>query len=264
MGGLGLVVAAVAVAGCDPGTGIDSVNDAMVAELAMVGADGAIEAVNTMRLPFGFLHGAVPSLRPQPGIPGGHHGLGHEGSGTVVEAFFDAGGVEQTAYDSLTTERIEAETVVDGSVSRDDWTATVHRESSITVTGLAGTETQRTFDGSGSSEHSRSRTTSDGNRSHRISESFTYEGVVVPVPGSTPRYPLAGTMRRSLHAVRTDGSTTTEHDVEMTITFDGDATAVAVVNGETFEIDLSAPPHGRPFGRGGRGPRPGHGPHPGP
>jgi hypothetical protein len=40
----------------------------------------------------------------------------------------------------------------------------------------------------------------------------------------------------------------------MTITFDGDETAVAVVNGETVEIDLSAREGRRPFrGRFGGG-----------
>ncbi len=259
--GVGMVIVGAGVAACGEGTGVDSLDDAMVAELALVGADGTLEAVNMMRLPFGFSPGPVPSLGgPRPGIPGGHHGLGHEGSGTVAETFFDASGTEQVAYDSLTTERIEVETVVDGTASRGDWTASVRRESSITVTGLSGAETHRTFDGSGSAELSRSRTTNSGSRSHQVSETFTYQGVVVPIPGSTPRYPVAGTIARTLHAVRTDANGSRERDVDMTVTFDGDSTALAVVNGATVEIDLSVPPHRRPFGRAGGGP--GSGPRP--
>jgi hypothetical protein len=71
--------------------------------------------------------------------------------------------------------------------------------------------------------------------------SFTKTDVVVPVPGSESPWPLSGTIHRTMTVTVTGGvNGDFTRDVDVTITFDGDETANAVINGESFEIDLSA------------------------
>jgi hypothetical protein len=244
----GLVIAAaLALNACDQTAGLDSLSDPVIRDMALVSADATVEVVNTWSLPFGF--SSVPQAADEMGhrmgggfgIPGGGHGLGREGSGIVEKSFFDAAGIEQDFYDELATERIEVLAIISGERSRADWSATVYRERDMIITGLEGEETHRTINGEGHSEVTRSRHTEDGDRTYDMAGSFTYADVVIPVPGTEPRYPISGTITRTMTATRTDaeGNERTR-TMEMTITFDGDETAVAIVNGETVEIDLSA------------------------
>jgi len=255
-----LLTAVLALNACDQTAGLDSLSDPVIRDMALVSADATIEVVNTVKLPFSFgsipLAAQVQAMGHGFGDPGGRHGLGHERSGTVEKTFFDTLGVQQDSYDELTTERIEVLSIVEGERGREGWSATIHRERDMTITGLAGENTHRTLNGSGTSTISRSRHTEDGDRTHEMEGFFTYTDVVIPVPGTEPRYPISGTITRSMSATRIDreGNEVTR-EMEMTITFDGDETANAVVNGEPVEIDLSAqdgrnPLRGRFFGRG--------------
>ena len=73
-----------------------------------------------------------------------------------------------------------------------------------------------------------------------MSGTFTYSDVVVPVPGSETRYPISGTITRSMTGSVVNGPDGDEtRTVNITITFDGDETATIVVNGEEREIDLT-------------------------
>src|ERR1041385_1978394 len=64
--------------------------------------------------------------------------------------FKDAQGNVQNAYDPLTTASVNISVTIDGTIDRDHLTATIHRTHDLVVTGLAGTETQRTWNGTGS------------------------------------------------------------------------------------------------------------------
>ena len=249
------LLAAALVAGCDDPATVQSIDDLAIRDMALVAADETLEVVSTMRLPLGIrsITGGIPSLGGQVGFgrPGGRHGFGTEDSGTTVETLFDANGNTQEAYDSRTTARIEVETAVEGVVSRDNWSATIYRERRISVTGLEGEETQRTYNGAGSSSTTRSRHTDEGDRTYDMTGAFSYVDVVVPIPGSDPGYPLSGRITRSMSSIRTDTAGAQEvREMEMMITFDGDETAVAVINGEEYEIDLSTTAGHRPWRRG--------------
>ena len=78
-----------------------------------------------------------------------------------------------------------------------------------------------------------------------------YEDVVVPIPGSDPRWPLSGTIRRTFTVTRTgpDGSIT--RSMEVVITFDGSEIAVAFVDGVERLIDLAASDGVNPIRRRG-------------
>ena len=167
--------------------------------------------------------------------------IGSELTVTREETFFDANGDEQNAYDSLTTASIHLAHSVEGEVDRDGWTVSVQRERDKTVTGLLGTETHRTWNGAGSEHVTRSGVTLAGEeRSYEANGEFTYDDVVVPIPGSVPRYPVSGTITRSLTVTITDADGTRTKTFDVVITFDGDSTATAVVNGVEREIALTA------------------------
>ncbi len=238
--------AVAALAACEDGVEPE-ISDEMVADMALVAADALLEDVSLMTSSFGFAQGV------HGGIPG--DGIGTARSGTRSATFFDASGNEQDGYDAETTASIHYFMEFERSANRESWSALISRTRDMTVSGLEGAEATRTFNGTGTDMVSRSRHLDDGDRSYTMDGDFTKSDVVVPVPGSDPRWPLSGTVHRTMTVTRTgtaDGDAT--RTLEMTITFDGDETATAVINGEVIEIDLSArhgenPMHGRPAGR---------------
>lgn len=246
-------------AACQETTAPEAVDDTLLADVALVAADAVIADVKLMTQPFGFGVAGAPergSGNAAPGRPGGQRGIGRRFSGTREVSFFDAAGNEQDAYDPLTTATIHFTMEVSGEVSRGTWTASVERSRDMTITGLEGEETTRTFNGTGEETVSRSRHLDDGTEhTYDMEGTVTRTDVVVPVPGSDSPYPLSGTIHRTMTVTVVGGPNGDfTREVDVTITFDGDSTATAVVNGETFEIDLSARQGKNPVrGRRGRG-----------
>ena len=156
--------------------------------------------------------------------------------------YMDADGGTQEAYDPLLTASIHIVASVSGDVTRGPWSGTVMRDRDFTITGLAGTETSRTVNGTGSESISRSRVT-EGNdtRSYSVTGSSTVVGVVVPVrdEGVDP-WPTAGTITRTYTVTRTAGDNAGQTVTRtVVITFNGTATPDATVNGEPFTMDLA-------------------------
>ncbi|MGD8320719.1 MAG: hypothetical protein PVJ02_09700 [Gemmatimonadota bacterium] len=257
--GLALMITGLTLSACGDATAPDPLEEAALRNAALVAADATLEDVTLATTPFGFGimgapeagTGAEPSAM---GEPGGHRGIGGSLSGTRSVTFYDAEGNEQTGYDPLTTASIHFILDISGEVSRDTWSATVDRSRDMTVSGLEGEETTRTFNGTGSQSVGRSHTLEDGTEStFDIDGSASYADLMVPVPGSDPRYPLSGTITRDLTVTvvnnpRGNDFTKTVH---VEVTFDGTSTAHAVINGEATDIDLTTRPGGNPF-RGGR------------
>ena len=238
----GVLAIAAFVSACTALSGPDAFDDDFLLDMAVIAADATLADFSTWSLAFAFQPRSAPDIAGAgiPGKPGGRHGPGHPLSGTRSAKFFDADGNEQAEYDSLTTERIEHESDVSGEVGRQGWTAQIARTRSITVTGLSGEETHRTRNGDGTEEVTKSRHTDEGTRAYHMTGEFTYNDVVVPIPGSDPRYPISGTVTRKVNASRTNGDETKTRSADITITFDGDETATIVVNGKEREIDLTA------------------------
>lgn len=241
--GVGTLAAALAVAACGDPTGPDELDEALLEDMAVVAADATLEDVSAWSLPFAF-DGVATSAATDgyaPGRPGGRHGFGHALSGTREVTFYDADGNEQEGYDRLETASIHLLVDVEGEVSRQRWTASVSRTKDVWVTGLAGEETHRTFNGTGEEHVSGTLELLDGEvRSHVMDGTFTYTDVVVPVPGTEPGYPISGTIAREMTATITTPRGERTRSLVMTIAFDGDDTATITVNGETFEVDLTA------------------------
>ena len=237
------LVAILAISGCTETTGPEAADEALLLDMALVAADATIEDMNLWSQPLAF--GPLPAPGAQggqfaPGRPGGREGFSGTFSGTRSVTFFDGDGNGQSSYDALTTESIHIEHEIQGDVERDGWSATIYRERDKWATGLTGEETHRTWNGTGSEEVSRSRHLEDGTeRSYESSGTMVYEDVVVPIPGSDPRWPVSGTITRSMTAVRSGSDGEQTRSVVIVITFDGTSTAMALVNGEVMEIDLS-------------------------
>ena len=251
---LALTAIALAAGACDQTTGPNALDDPIVLDLAVLAADATLEEVAMWGQPLGFGFGPAAVAGFVPGRPGGKQGFAGNRSGTRAVTFRDADGAEQGGFDQLTTESINIVHDVSGEITRDNFSATIARSRDMTVSGLEGEETHRTWNGSGSSEMSRSGVREDGTeRAHSSSGSFEYEDVVVPIPGSNPRYPVSGTIRRSMSAVRTNADGTDTREVEVVITFDGTEIATATINGEAMEIDLSTRDGRNPLRRFPRG-----------
>ena len=244
-----LLAVVIGVAACDDATTIQNLDDTLLIDAAMLAADATIEEVRMWREP--FLFGPLPGEGSSPvARPGGRDSWSGELEGTRSVVFFDADGVEQDAYDELTTAQIHIDHAVAGLIERDRFSAEIERNRMMVVSGLTGEETTRTWNGSGSSYTSRQGVLEDGTeRSHTMDGSAVYTNVVVPIPGSEPRYPESGTVERSMTATRTSAEGTETREVSIVITFDGSQYADAVVNGEAIEIDLAAEDRRRPFRR---------------
>jgi hypothetical protein len=249
-------VAMAALGGCKDTAG-PLTDDALLQNAALVAADAAVEDVTLARTPLGFgaqgvsAQGTATGGRRGP--LGGGMGIGGSFSGTRDVTFYDANGNAQTAYDSLTTASIHFVLEVSGDANRDNWSASIDRTRDMTVSGLEGHETTRTFNGTGNETVSRSRTDSTGTAStFDMTGSFTIQDLVVPVPGSDPRWPLSGTITRNMSVTVVNGPNGDQtRSVTAVITFDGTSTATAVINGEAMQIDLSTRPGRNPI-RGGR------------
>lgn len=250
--GASTALIAVAMAACDQTTGVESLDDTMTTDAAMLAADATIEEIALFQQPLdfaGFIPGVdEPPPARHPGPPGGPGSFEGDFAGVRSVSFYDLDGVEQEAYDPLETASVKIVHEVEGTIVRDRFTAEIFRARTLTVTGLEGEETHRTWNGSGSSSMARSGVAEDGSeRSHGAEGSFTLTDVVVPIPGSEPRWPVSGTVTREMVMTRTgpDGEMTREF--EIVITFDGSSIATALVNGQVVEIDLSARPGRHPL-----------------
>jgi len=260
----GLVVAAAACSSSDtlPGT---SLSDATVtADVAAAAADGFAEDVDVMTGMDGHIGNISSSFSNdgsgiafgrgawRPGLSGCTFAGGSFACPDTLRnglhvtrtvTLFDAGGATESAYDSLLTASINVIADISGARTHGPWTAAVARHRNITVTGLAGTETSRTVNGTGSESVSDSRVTkNDSTRSYTLTGSSTITNVVMPVRSTDGGngWPTSGTITRTLTITFTSGPKSGQSTTRtVTITFDGTSTPSGSVNGTPFTIDLT-------------------------
>lgn len=230
-------------------------------DVALFAADAAGQDVEVMRGPggrFGLGLGADPGSF--------ECGTVERNGMTVTRTcvFFDKDGAFDEdglplAYDPVATESVMVHVEMTGSVDRGDWgSSSVNRVRDVTVTGLAGTETSATWNGSGSGTMSRIHQTRDGDEMQMdMSSTEAVRDVIIPVPRTQTSWPLGGTISKSVSVTITGGPRDgTTHERDVTIRFDGTQYATVTVGGETFTVDLANRQHmGRHGKRGGpRGP----------
>lgn len=232
-------------------------------DVATVAADAAGEDVDMMREPVQFTLLAPAFFAPGQGDLNPANCtwnatsqriecpvITREGGLTVTRsyAFFDASNAVQQAYDAALTARANIKTRVQGERTGEHWSATIDRNRDMNVTGLAGAETQRTWNGTGTSSATRSHHNDSGEeRSYDIDCTLTVTNVVVPVPNGSDRWPVSGTITRAC-TVTFDGGPRDGQQVQRTavLTFNGTQTASMTVGDKTFDVDLKAHRRGPP------------------
>jgi hypothetical protein len=234
-----------------PGSNPNPELNLLVATLA---ADGVAEDVDMMAGMSGRLGtigaSSIASLLAPPDGPGNTNGCGFGGGRwncppnsangltlTRTIAFFDGDSATQEEFDAETTARIEIDATLEGDVSRGPWSAGTFRHRELSVTGLEGTETERTTNGTGEVDVERFREAGDApERSYDMEGEIAFVDVVIPVraEGVDP-WPTSGTITRIYTVVRDGGDPVVRTVV---VVFDGTSTPPATVNGEPFELDL--------------------------
>ena len=196
-----------------------------------------------------------------------HHGL------TIVRsaALADAAGAVQQAFDIVTTNSVNVQTTVSGTVTfhddrgrrhgsggggSDDWasssvandTTVVAITSERTVTGLASGSTQRTINGTSAGREMTTGTDSSGHFTVSRIAGDTTRGVVIPVVTSGLSDPTAGTITRSMQATVTyEGQAAKSSSRREVITYDGTNVAhITVVQDGVTRTCTLAMPNGRP------------------
>jgi hypothetical protein len=164
------------------------------------------------------------------------------GSLTITRSykFWDANDVVMDHYDAALTAKANIQTHISGERSGESWSGSVDRTRDMTATGLVGTETTRTWNGTGTSDVTRSRHNDSGEeRSYNLSCTLTVTDVVVPVPHSDERWPLSGTITHQCTITFVggprDGQIITR---TATVTFNGTQTVTVHVGDKSFDIDL--------------------------
>jgi len=231
IGGLALL-STFALAACNDANGPSELDQAIDEDVAIVAADAVLEDLQQMYVSIGSQ--AASGVSFDVAAPP------RDFSRTV--SFFDAAGVQQDAYNPITTASIRILIEMSGAVERDGWTATIARSRDLTVSGLEGEETERTWNGTSSTAVTRSQHTDEnGTRSYEMSAAGTIEGVVRGVPRAENPWPLSGTITRSITVVITNGPNgDVTHELTVVVTFNGTQFATLLVNGEEFELDLAA------------------------
>lgn len=250
----GALICAVILGACSSETtGPDAQTPLLNADLAVVLADATGEDVDIMREPV-FFTSMGPSAGPGSGdlspancvynpltqrlacVPVTRREL----LITRSYMFWDANNVVQQAYDALLTAKANINTTIVGEHEGERWSASIDRFRDMTVTGLVGEETQRTWNGNGEDHLSRSRHTEAGDRTYNIDCTLEVVNVVIQLPnGSGDRFPISGTITRSC-TVTFEGGPRGGQTVERTavVTFNGTQTATLTVGDKTFDIDL--------------------------
>lgn len=126
-------------------------------------------------------------------------------------------------------------------------TTSVNNTSDRTVTGLATGSTQRTVNGSSRGQESTTGTSSRGTFTATRVAGDTTTGVVIPVSTDGKSYPTAGTVIRAMQAsVTYTGQAATSVTRREVITYDGSATAKVVITENGTTRNCTRPlPRGR-------------------
>jgi hypothetical protein len=153
--------------------------------------------------------------------------------------FLDENLDEMEFFHRDSTEAVNIFVTFEGSRTREDVEITVDRQRDITVSNLFGIETERIWNGTGSSNVERIRHADDGSdRVYDFSSTSTVDSVIIAVPRQGT-WPLSGTISREVY-VEVVGGLKDDRTRYRTVVieFNGTQFATTTINGETFTFDL--------------------------
>ncbi len=230
-----MAVLAVASAGCEDGTtnSNDLDDDVLLADAALVAADGMFQDVAHMASPGtwgGF--GVGPEAGP----------IEVQGTRTFTRTVTFFPGPD---YDAETTTHMQIVSDLTRQVTHTFWSADIVRHRDMTVSGLEGEETSRTWDGTSTGDVFKSRHPDEGEvRTYDMESTGNIAGVVRNLPRAENPWPVAGTITRTIHVIRKEGDETiVDKIVNTSITFDGNQVVTMIVDDGSgpveYEVDLA-------------------------
>ncbi len=246
---MGLVAAAAAFTACSDstGAGAGAVSDAqLVSDVASATGDAIASDIAELTLNETFA--GLPAPPADPAAPGI----------TVARTrtCFAAGQV-QGACNATTTDSVQLTVTMSGSFSRtnatphgaDTMNVALHRARSLTISGLAGTETTRIHNGfGGSSDTTRFSGTTDGtSRSRTMTNTAldSIQAIVFNVPRSANPYPVSGRYVRNMTGKITitagpnQGERTFTRRIVVTFPADVSGNVAITVNGLNCTLNLN-------------------------
>jgi hypothetical protein len=163
---------------------------------------------------------------------------------TLERSFaFYAGGVAQQGYDATATDSINFQTAISGTLTRAGRTAWIDAARTMTVSGLAGAETQRSWSGTGTrTDSAHVVTTDEVARRTRIQSVDQISSVVFALPRSANPYPTSGTITHdiTMTSVADNGTGTRSRSAtrHVVVTFNGTQFASVMVGSTACTLDL--------------------------
>lgn len=235
---IGLSLTLLAAAACaDSATAPDSEapDSQFTADLANGGA-AAVEG--DIDLAFASVPGVTLGASDRGACPGGPCD-----SLTVTRSYkyFDAAGVQQTAFNATTTAVVELIATTAGTVARAQRSGSVNRRRDVRMTRPTAASPERVWNGVGSrSEQWQSR--ADGvERRYTIAASDTVSGMTIRLPRAQNPYPTAGSVVHNVTVTQTreGASTVSKVTTRRTVaTFNGTHLVALQVGTRACTLDL--------------------------
>jgi len=153
--------------------------------------------------------------------------------------FYDENLEEMEFFHRDSTEAVNIVVSFEGSRAKQNVEITVDRQRDMTVSNLFGAETERIWNGTGTSNVERIRHNDDvSDRVYDFTSTSTVDSVIIAVPRAGT-WPLSGTITREVN-VEVVGGLQDDRTRSRTVVieFNGTQFATITVNGETFTFDL--------------------------
>ena len=220
-----------------------SAGDAIAADVGFL-IGGELDGMSIGGPAAGLRSETEPRLTCTLGSDGRHVCTGTTPNGLSITrsfAFYDAANVIQPRFDHLTTASINFQLSVSGTLTRDNHTATISRTRDQTLSGLAGTETQRTWNGTGRSSHNGTATGDRGTRTYAMTSNDTTTNVVFALPRSEHPWPQSGSIIHNMTSTATlNGAQTSTRTVtrRAQVTFNGTSTVPLQIGDRTCTLNL--------------------------
>lgn len=156
-------------------------------------------------------------------------------------AFLDASGQPQSAYDAATTDSIDFQMSLAGSIDNNQLQAQFRRDRHFGVGGLEGTETTHRWSGVGTGSDDWTLTGANETRHYTAQGTETADQVTWQLPQSSNPYPVSGSITRDVHATLTATGAremTKTIDRHVVVTFNGTHLVTLQVGTSTCTLDL--------------------------
>jgi hypothetical protein len=162
---------------------------------------------------------------------------------TITRSFgIYAGGAAQSSYDAAATDSLNFEASLLGSLSREGRVVWLNTTRSMTVSGLAGAETARTWNGLGTRSDSAHITTDGVARRTHVRSTDRISSVVFALPRAANPFPKSGSITHDIQLSSTadngSGSRTRSATRHVVVTFNGTRVASVLVGTTPCALDL--------------------------